>query len=79
MKLVGYWARKALDSDGYGDYQSMGLSNGQYDILRAAVAAARPVERRQGVEAARKLVDRQVRTGCAGRYRGGGPTGGPWQ
>ncbi|MDT0403666.1 MULTISPECIES: hypothetical protein [Streptomyces] len=79
VRLVGYWSREALEGDGYGDYQSMGLSNGQYDILRAAVAAARPVERRQGMQAARELLDRQVRTGCAGRYRGGGPTGGPWQ
>ncbi|BFO20633.1 hypothetical protein SHKM778_70210 [Streptomyces sp. KM77-8] len=79
MRLVGYWSRKALDGGGYGDYQSMGLSDGQYDILRAAVAAARPVERLQGREVARKLIKRQVRAGCADRYRDGGPADGPWQ
>ena len=78
-KLVGYWSRKALEGDTYGDYQSMGLSDGQYDILRAAVAAARATEKRQGAEAARELMVRKVHEGCVDRYRGGKPTGGPWQ
>jgi hypothetical protein len=78
-ELVGHWSRKALEGDTYGDYQSMGLSDGQYDILRAAVAAARPVEERQGTRAAHELMARRIREGCVDRYRDGGPTGGPWQ
>ncbi|WP_193512114.1 hypothetical protein [Streptomyces griseoloalbus] len=78
-RLVGYWSREALAGTTYGDYQSMGLSNGQYDILRAAVDAARPVQRRQGTAAAHRLMDREVREGCVDRYRHGGPTEGPWQ
>jgi hypothetical protein len=63
----------------YGDYQSMGLSNRQYDILREVVDAARARERDQGDPAAAELIDRQVRRACAERYRDGGPSVGPWQ
>lgn len=79
MKLVTHWSREVLAGTAYGDYQSMGLSNGQYEILREAVAAARPVEMRQGTRAAHEVIDRQVRADCAERYRGGGPSEGPWQ
>lgn len=68
-----------LDSDTYGDYQSMGLSNGQYAILREIVDAARAAKRRQGTGAAERLIDRQARASCAERYRHGTPSGGPWQ
>ncbi|MGV9561630.1 hypothetical protein [Streptomyces sp. NPDC003480] len=78
-RVVAYWSRKVLDSGTYGDYQSMGLSNGQYEVLRAVVDAARVVKRRQGASAAYHLIDRQAREGCAGWYRTGGPSKGPWQ
>ncbi|MFF7857135.1 hypothetical protein [Streptomyces sp. NPDC007904] len=78
-RLVGHWARRALDNRTYGDYQSMGLSHGQYDILRAAVDAARPVRERRGGDAAHEVMDRRIRTGCAEWYRRGGPSKGPWQ
>ncbi|AGS68914.1 hypothetical protein [Streptomyces collinus] len=77
--IVAHWSRKVLDSGTYGDYQSMGLSNGQYDILRAVVDAARAAERRQGASAADELIGRQARTACADRYRHGVPGGGPWR
>ncbi|MFI9821242.1 hypothetical protein ACIHFC_12325 [Streptomyces sp. NPDC052013] len=79
VEVVTYWSREVLAGTAYGDYQSMGLSNGQYEILRAAVAAARPVEKRQGTRAAHEVMDRHVQQGCAERYRGGGPSEGPWQ
>ncbi|MEU6095561.1 hypothetical protein [Streptomyces sp. NPDC047079] len=78
-RVVAYWSRKVLDSDTYGDYQSMGLSNGQYEILRTVVAAARSEKHRQGARAASRLIDRRTREGCADWYRGGGPSKGPWQ
>ncbi|MGV9244070.1 hypothetical protein [Streptomyces sp. NPDC003710] len=78
-RVVAYWSRKVLDSDTYGDYQSMGLSNGQYEILRTVVDAARAEKRRQGVPAADRLIDRQAHEGCADWYRTGGPGKGPWQ
>lgn len=77
--IVAHWSREVLDSGTYGDYQSMGLSNGQYEILRDVVDAARAVRRGQGAAAADELIDRRARTACAGRYRDGTPTGGPWQ
>ncbi|MGN5378338.1 hypothetical protein ACQ4WX_14980 [Streptomyces lasalocidi] len=54
-RLVSHWSRAVLDGTTYGDYQSMGLSNGQYAILREVVAAARVVKRRQGAAAARHV------------------------
>ncbi|WP_217140500.1 hypothetical protein [Streptomyces sp. AC627_RSS907] len=80
VSAVGYWARDALDGgDAYGDYQSMGLSNRQYDILREVVEAARATQRGQGARSAEQLIDRRVREECAERYRDGGPSTGPWQ
>ncbi|MFI8945869.1 hypothetical protein ACIGO6_05050 [Streptomyces sp. NPDC053750] len=77
---VGYWARRILDGGTlYGDYQSMGLSNRQYDILREVVAAARPTQREHGDRATEELTVRRVRETCAERYRDGGPSEGPWQ
>jgi len=78
-RIVAYWSRKVLDSDTYGDYQSMGLSNGQYEILRDIVDAARAEKKRNGAQAANRLIDRRARTGCEDWYRDGGPTAGPWQ
>ncbi|WP_317442765.1 hypothetical protein [Streptomyces collinus] len=78
-EIVAHWSRKVLDSGTYGDYQSMGLSNGQYEILRAVVAAARAAERRQGAAAADELIVRRARTACVDRYRHGVPGEGPWR
>ncbi|MFF4208409.1 hypothetical protein ACFYZE_03365 [Streptomyces sp. NPDC001796] len=77
-RVVAYWSRKVLDTHTYGDYQSMGLSNGQYEILRTVVDAARAEKRLQGAEAAGDLIDRRAREGCAAWYRTGGPSKGPW-
>ncbi|MET8559708.1 hypothetical protein ABZV75_03570 [Streptomyces flaveolus] len=77
-RLVTYWARKALADGTYGDYQSMGLSHGQYQILRDVVAAGRSVRQRQGTRRADQLMRRQARTACTERYRHGTPSKGPW-
>ncbi|MFD5270960.1 hypothetical protein [Streptomyces sp. NPDC058335] len=78
-RIVAHWSREVLDGGTYGDYQSMGLSNGQFDILRSVVDAARAAKKREGARAAVELIDRQSREGCAARYRSGGPSSGPWQ
>ncbi|MBD9725616.1 hypothetical protein [Streptomyces caniscabiei] len=77
-RLVSHWSLEVLDGDTYGDYQSMGLSNGQYDILRDVVDEARAEKRRAGATAARRLIERRARTGCEEWYRSGGPGEGPW-
>ncbi|MEU9183432.1 hypothetical protein AB0D14_02465 [Streptomyces sp. NPDC048484] len=77
-RIVAHWSRKVLDNDTYGDYQSMGLSNGQYDILRDVVDAARTEKKREGEQAAVRLIDRTARERCEKRYRDGGPSAGPW-
>ncbi|MFC8871694.1 hypothetical protein ACFUAC_29285 [Streptomyces sp. NPDC057148] len=77
---VRYWARRDLDgATPYGDYQSMGLSNRQYGILREVVDAAQAAKRARGSEAAQTLIDRQAQARCAEQYRDGGPADGPWQ
>ncbi|MEU6996190.1 hypothetical protein ABZ953_36765 [Streptomyces sp. NPDC046465] len=78
--VITKWARQIYDSGdtGYGDYQSMGLSNGQYMILRDILDAARTERRRETDAAGRELIARQARAKCAERYRHGGPSGGPW-
>lgn len=78
-RLVGHWAREVLDSDTYGDYQSMGLSNGQYEILRRVVDSARAEKKHRGADAADESIDREAREGCVAWYRSGGPGEGPWQ
>ncbi|QJS12508.1 hypothetical protein HKX69_25950 [Streptomyces argyrophyllae] len=77
-RLVTYWARRMLADDTYGDYQSMGLSHGQYQILMDVVAAGRSARQRQGTITAQRLMDRQARAACTARYRHGTPSGGPW-
>ncbi|MGW1165081.1 hypothetical protein [Streptomyces sp. NPDC002550] len=74
-----HWSRKVLDGSTYGDYQSMGLSNGEYEILRDVVKAARAVRGRQGDSSAEELIGRQARAACVERYRHGAPTESPWQ
>ncbi|MFD9967874.1 hypothetical protein [Streptomyces sp. NPDC059017] len=80
-RLVTQWAHRLLadGGSGYGDYQSMGLSNGQYGILRTVLDAGRAEERRNGPGTARELTRRLAQRGCTERYRDGVPTGGPWQ
>ncbi|MFF4584598.1 hypothetical protein [Streptomyces sp. NPDC001388] len=78
-RLVAHWSREVLDGGTYGDYQSMGLSNGQYEILRSVVDAARTEKERHGADAADELIDRETRAGCTEWYRSGGPGEGPWQ
>jgi hypothetical protein len=78
-RIVAHWSREILDSGTYGDYQSMGLSNGQYEILRGVVDAARAEKKRQGAEAADELIDREARAGCVDRYRSGTPSEGAWR
>lgn len=77
-RVVAHWSREVLDSHSYGDYQTMGLSNGQYDILREVVDAARAEKRRHGARAADELIGREARSGCRDWYRTGGPSNGPW-
>ncbi|QFQ96530.1 hypothetical protein F9278_10240 [Streptomyces phaeolivaceus] len=77
-RIVAHWAREVLDGGTYGDYQSMGLSNGQYDVLRAVVDAARAEKERAGPTAAERLIVRRARADCRELYRSGGPGGGPW-
>ncbi|MEV5901930.1 hypothetical protein, partial [Streptomyces sp. NPDC052127] len=66
-RIVAHWSREVLDSTAYGDYQSMGLSNGQYEILRTVVDAARAAKKRQGADAADELIGREAAEGCARR------------
>ncbi|NEY35827.1 hypothetical protein GTU99_27325 [Streptomyces sp. PRKS01-65] len=77
VRLVSHWARETLEGDTYGDYQSMGLSGGQYEIVLAIVATARDTAGRQGPRAAHELIDRQARERCAARYGDDGPGGRP--
>ncbi|MEV0319549.1 hypothetical protein ACIBKX_01355 [Streptomyces sp. NPDC050658] len=78
--LITKWGRQIYDSgkETYGDYQSMGLSNGQYMILRDTLELARAERKRQGTAAGRELIAREARERCAKRYRDGAPSGGPW-
>lgn len=83
--LITHWAGVILNA-GEGrdavrlDYQSMGLSGGQNDILRAVLADARAEQgAAEGSAAAHRLIVREAQRRCADRYRSGAPTDGPWQ
>ncbi|MFJ6936198.1 hypothetical protein [Streptomyces sp. NPDC101132] len=80
VHLVSYWAARILDGGPHAhfDYQEMGLSGGQYEILRAALAAARAVRPPGDTAAAHLTAGEEARRGCADRYRHGTPSGGPW-
>ncbi|MFJ5548378.1 hypothetical protein [Streptomyces sp. NPDC093225] len=80
-RLVAEWTHRVLDGGPHShlDYQEMGLSGGQYEILRAAVAAGRAAGAKEGPAAAHDAAGAEVERGCAERYRHGTPTGGPWQ
>src|SRR5919108_6310187 len=58
-QIIGYWARRSLTGDTYGDYQSMGLSDGQYEILRKVVDAGRAEREHTDTKAAERLIDRR--------------------
>lgn len=77
-RIVTYWSREVLAGDTYGDYQSMGLSGRQYEILLKVVDAARAEKKSKGAQAAERLIDRETRVGCEDVYRDGIPSGGPW-
>lgn len=72
-RLVTYGARKVPDGGPDGDHRSTGQSNGQYEMLRTVVDAARAESRRTRPRAADRPTERRARTGCASRYRSGGP------
>ncbi|MCB5183366.1 hypothetical protein [Streptomyces antimicrobicus] len=78
--LITHWTAVILAGDPQAglDYQAMGLSGGQNEILRDIVAAARAEQRTGGPDAARALTAREAERRCADRYRSGTPTGGPW-
>ncbi|WP_221356605.1 hypothetical protein [Streptomyces beigongshangae] len=78
-RLVAHWSREILDGGTYGDYQSMGLSDRQYEIVRDVVDAARAEREREDARAARRLVDRTARERCEELYRDGTPGAGPWR
>ncbi|GAB2963610.1 hypothetical protein GCM10023080_025580 [Streptomyces pseudoechinosporeus] len=77
-QIVTYWSREVLTGDTYGDYQSMGLSGRQYEILLKVVDAARAEKKSKGAQAAERLIDREARAGCKDLYRDGIPSGRPW-
>ncbi|MFF0018911.1 hypothetical protein [Streptomyces sp. NPDC005374] len=77
-QIITYWSRRQLKDDTYGDYQSMGLSDGQFNILRDVVDAARAELERGEAEDADRLIERRARAGCDAWYREGGPSNGPW-
>lgn len=79
MRLLAHWSREVLEGPAYGDHQSTGLSNGQDDILREAVDAARPVRKRQVPQVEQAVIDRQACEACTGRYRTGTPGPDPWR
>ncbi|MFJ8307582.1 MULTISPECIES: hypothetical protein [unclassified Streptomyces] len=78
--LITYWAQQELD-EGRGsglDYQEKGLSDGQNEILLAALAAARKERAAHGAAAGDRLIEQQAQRGCTERYRNGTPTTDPW-
>lgn len=81
-QLITHWAGRILDAGEddavHLDYQSMGLSGGQNEILLAVLADARAEQRAKGPAAARELTAREAQQRCAERYRSGIPTDGPW-
>ena len=64
---IAYWTGQALTpgaDQGY-DYQEMGLSATEYQILLAVIPLARPVARQSGVAAAQAFAQRTARPRCA--------------
>ncbi|HET6357885.1 hypothetical protein [Streptomyces sp.] len=65
--LVSYWAKETLKGGKWSglDWEQKGLSNEQYALHEEIVAAARAEEKRQGREAALRLIGVQARQRCA--------------
>jgi len=64
---IAYWTGQALTpgtNQGY-DYQEMGLSAAEYQILQAVTLLARPVARQSGVPAAQTFAQSTARPRCA--------------
>jgi hypothetical protein len=64
---IAYWTGQALTpgaDQGY-DYQEMGLSASEYQILQDVISLARPVARQSGVPAAQAFAQRTARPRCA--------------
>jgi hypothetical protein len=64
---ISYWTGQALTpgpDQGY-DYQEMGLSAAEYEILKAVILLARPVARQSGVPAAQTFAQRTATPRCA--------------
>ncbi|MFI6940894.1 hypothetical protein ACIBI4_16590 [Streptomyces sp. NPDC050418] len=81
VALVGYWSKEVfLERPTSGrDFMQKGLSNGQNEILLAAVEAAQKERKRSDTDAALKVLDERVAEGCEKRYKGGKPTEGIWR
>jgi hypothetical protein len=64
--IVSYWAKEMLKGGKWAglDWEQKGLSNEQYAIHEEVVAAARAEEKRQGPDAALKLIDTRTREKC---------------
>jgi hypothetical protein len=77
--VIAHWAGEILSGrEIHLDYQAMGLSNGQNEILLAVIDAARTAQKDQSPEEVRRLADRLISRRCEERYRDGTPTAGPW-
>ena len=63
---VAYWTRQLLSPGGDEglDYQEMGLSDGEYTIVRALVPTTRPVAVSKGLQAAQNFALDQARPRC---------------
>jgi hypothetical protein len=66
INLISYWARETLKGTKWSglDWEQKGLSNEQYAIHEEVVAAGRAEEKRQGREAALKLIDTRTQQKC---------------
>lgn len=64
--LVSYWAKEALRGGKWAgiDWEQKGLSNEQYAIHEAVLAAARADREKHGAAAAEALIDRQTKAHC---------------
>ena len=73
---VRYWSRTLLTEGAYqgGDYQHMGLSDAQNEVLRGVMAEAAPMAAAQGVDVAVAFATEQAGPRCEAAYADGGPT-----
>ena len=73
---VLYWSRTVLTEGPYkgGDYQHVGLSATQNEVLRAVLSLVAPIAAADGVEAAMVMAEQEAPVRCAGAYASGTPT-----